>query len=89
MLDARLSGPASFRLGGSRAQFELANTRDVEGHTALGGAMEDCRLQSLHLAIPGQPLAEAYFDKCGWMTLLPAKVRPFTAFRAQAVDRTT
>lgn len=80
MLDARLSGPASFRVRGIRARFELANTRDVEGYMVLGGAMEDCRVQSLHLAIPGQPLAKAHFDKCGWMTLLPAMVRPFTAF---------
>jgi hypothetical protein len=80
VLDARSSGPASFQVGGIRARFELTNTRDVEGYTALGGAMEDCRVQSLHLAIPGQPLAEAYFDTRGWMTLLPAKVRPFTAF---------
>ena len=72
--------PRVFPGGGIRARFELANTRDVEGSTALGGAMEDCRVQSLHLAIPGQPLAEAYFDTRGWMTLLPAKVRPFTAF---------
>jgi hypothetical protein len=42
--------------------------------------MEDCRVQSLHLAIPGQPLAKAHFDTRGWMTLLPAMVRPFTAF---------
>ena len=72
--------PRIFPGGGIRARFELANTRDVQGYTALGGAMEDCRVQSLHLAIPGQPLAKAHFDKCGWMTLLPAKVRPFTAF---------
>ena len=42
--------------------------------------MKDCRVQSLHLAIPGQALAKAYFDTRGWMTLLSAMVRPFTAF---------
>jgi hypothetical protein len=42
--------------------------------------MADCRVQSLHLAIPDQPLAKAHFDKCGWMTSLPAMVRPFMAF---------
>jgi hypothetical protein len=60
-------------------RFEQAGTRDVVGYTALVGAMEDCRVLSLHLAIPGQQLAEAHFDTCDWMTLLLALVRPFMA----------
>lgn len=80
VLDRQLPGPASFRVGTSDAQFELASTRDVEGYTALVGAMEDCRVLSLQLSIRGQQLVEAHFDTRGWMSLLPALVRPFTAF---------
>lgn len=80
VLDRQLPVPASSVVSAFDARFELAGTRDVEGYTALVGAMEDCRVLSLHLAIPGQTLVEAKFDTRGWMSLLPALVRPFTAF---------
>ncbi|RZA30543.1 MAG: hypothetical protein EOP02_01165 [Proteobacteria bacterium] len=80
VLDRQLQGPASFRVGASDARFELAGTRDVEGYTALVGAMEDCRVMLLHLTIPDRAPMEAHFDTRGWMSLLPDLVRPFTAF---------
>ena len=80
VLDRQLPGPASSRVGALDARFELAGTRDVEGYTALVGAMEDCRVLLLQLASPDRAPVESHFDTRGWMSLLPALVRPFTAF---------
>lgn len=80
VLDRPLPGPVPSRVGMSDARFELASTRDVEGYTVLVGAMEDCRVLSLQLSIRGQSPVEVHFDTRGWMSLLPALVRPFTAF---------
>lgn len=79
VFDSRLPSSASL-VGMSDARFELAGTRDVEGYTALVGAMEDCRVLSLQLSMRDRPPVEAHFDTRGWMSLLPALVRPFTAF---------
>jgi hypothetical protein len=80
VLDSRLPGPASFRVSAPDARFELAGMRDVEGCAALVGAMEDCRVLSLQLSIPDHAPVEGQFDTRGWMPLLPALMRPFTAF---------
>ena len=80
VLDRQLPSPASFWVGVFDARVELTGTRDVEGYTALVGAMEDCRVMLLHLTIPDRAPVEEQFDTRGWMSLLPALVRPFTAF---------